>query len=193
MISKVKPRLLGRYFIFFIAIALGSVIPSYAENVQIRVELNGSASGNPVIRSLKGKTYLTNGWFDEMATGSLSSDEKFLIDAVKVNTNGKLSDVKKLWTLDEQNTSFFSDPKVFARSQSIFKRITSAAFLAKIIYGNYVIFIVQFNVEGYGTMVNQYPLKKQGGKFYFTNELMKDPVYHYLHDKYAKTLPIKQR
>jgi hypothetical protein len=176
---------------------IGCAVSAQAKDAQIKVELfpeNGSKTGNPVTLILNGKTYPTNGWFDEMtAAGTATPDEKFIIDAVSTNKSGTVNDVRSLWTPDEQNTSFFSDPKIFASSQSFFKRFTGSAFLAKILYGSYTIFIVQHDVEGYGTTIHGYPLKNINGRFYLTNKLKDDPVFLYLSEKYSKTLQLKKR
>lgn len=181
-------------FTIVLTVGYGSAI---AEDVQIVADLypeGASATGNPVTLSMKGKNYPTDAWFNEMVrSGKATPDEKFVMDAVTINTNGTLSDVRKLWTTDEQNTSFFSDPSVFARSQAFLRRITGAAFLAKIRYGNYLIFLVQADVEGYGSVVNRFPVKKQNGRFYITNELGDDPVFIYFLEKYEKSLSFKKR
>ncbi len=185
-------------FIVCLGNLIGLAVPAQAKDEQITVRFlpdNGPKTDNPVILTLKGKTYPTNGWFDEMtAEGTIAPEEKFVIDAVAINRNGTMAKVRSLWTPDEQNsTHLFSDADVFGRSQSFFRRITRSAFLAKILYGDYIIFLVQHDVEGYGTTVHKYPVKKLDGKFYLTNRLKDDPVFLYLSEKYAKSLPLKKR
>lgn len=195
----IQPRccFYGIIFIVFIGNLVDFAAPAQAQDEQVTVNFfpeNGSKTGNPVTLILKGKTYPTNGWFDEMtAARTAAPDEKFIIDAVSINRNGTITKVRSLWTPDEQDTSLFSDPVVFNRNQSVFRHMTGSAFLAKILYGDYIIFLVQHDVEGYGTMVNEYPVKKSAGKFYLTNRLKDDPVFLYLSQKYSKTLQFKKR
>ncbi len=187
------------YGFILLYVSLVLAVSAQATDEQITVNLfpeNQSGTGNPVKLTFKGKTYPMNGWFDQMVTaGTAAPDEKFVIDALAVNKSGTVANVRSLWMPNEQDevSELYKDPQVYASSQAYFKRITGAAFLGKILYGNYEIFIVQNEVEGYGSRVRAYTVKNVNGRFYFTNSLKGDPVFLYLSTKYASALPVKRR
>lgn len=177
---------------------MGFAVPGQAKDEQVTVKLfpeNGSTTDNPVTMTFTGKTYTTNGWFDEVtAAGTATPEEQFVINAVALNRNGSLANIQGLWGADEQDQiSYLSDSRQFAGNQAFFRRISASAFLAKILYGDYIIFLIQHDVKGYGSMVKEYPLRKSSGKLFLTNRLVDDAVYMFASLNYSKTLPLKKR
>ncbi len=186
-------------YIIFVIFYPMLVTQAKAEDIEITENIfpkNGSATGSPIKVTLKGKTYTENGWFDQMVdTGRAAPDEKFIIEAVSKYKAGKFKEVKGQWMPDEQDefANSYKDPEQYANSQSYFRRVTRSKFVAKIFYGNYEIFFVQHEVEGYGSNTMPYTIKKVKGRFYFTNKLASDPIYSYLLAKYANFLKKKNK
>jgi hypothetical protein len=188
-----------RVLILIVGIGItGFAEPAQAKDEQISVRFfpeDGSKTDNPVSLIFKGKTYPTNGWFDEItAAGTATPEEQFVINVVALNRSGSLSNIQSLWGTDEQDQiSDLADSRMFAGNQAFFRRITGSAFLAKILYGDYIIFLVQHDVQGYGSMVKEYPLRKRSGKLFLTNRLVDDAVYMFASSNYSKSLPLKKR
>lgn len=183
----------------FSAYSAGISTPAKAEDVPMRLEFyphNGPRVGSPVTLVLKGKNYPENAWFDEMvAKGAAEPDERFIIDAMSVFKSGTAENALALWAPAEQNrvSELYNDPKQHASNKAYFRQITGSAFLAKILYGSYEIFIVQHDVKGSGSQPTVYTLKKVDGKYYFSNDLESDEVLEYLKHKYAASIPKKNR
>ncbi len=186
--------------IIFISVifAIASINPARCEDVQVKVEFypNNVTTGTPVIMLLQGKTYPVGGWFDEMEkSGKYEADEKFVIDFLRNNQRGELDKIVDMWLHDDRAEikAKLSDPTNMALNVVTQSKMKENTFLAKIAYGDYRIFIVQQYLEGYGHIKDSYPVLKKDGRFYITNNLLNDPVFTYLSNKYMSMLSRKRR
>lgn len=175
-----------------------SCVLSLAEDVAISVDFypagSVSGQGNPVTLSLKGKNYPDSTWYSGSSDARLSEDENFILTVVAINANGSLEDFLSLWKPDEVSRirKIFEDDTLFRKNQSYYKNVKGTAFLSKVYYGDFTIFIVQHYLANTDSIVKEYPIVKINGKYYLSNKLSDDPVFMYLTDKYAKSLPRKQ-
>ncbi|MFZ4858386.1 MAG: hypothetical protein ACOYL3_18525 [Desulfuromonadaceae bacterium] len=169
------------------------------EDVSISVEFypNNVVTGAPVSVTLKGKIYTGSSWFDELAKipGAFSPDEIFITNYVAANANGTASDIISSWEPDEKESISVkvSDSQMFTKNQTYFKRLTGSAFLARILYGEFSIFLVQHVAGQDNTDIHAYPVRMVAGKYYMTNKLSSDPVFLYIVQKYKNTLSLKTR
>ncbi len=179
--------------ILYVISFLGFSAPVMAEDLPLTVDLfpvNNSRDGNPVTLTLKGKKY-SGGWFDQILnSGGATPDETFVINSISKYKKGSMTDIRNLWVPDEQAgiSKRFSDKRFYANSQAYFRRLTRAKFLCKIFYGNYIIFVVQHEIEGHGSNIRNHALKKVDGKYYFTNKLNSDPVFLYWSRTFAENI-----
>lgn len=171
-----------------------------AQDVSITVNLypdNNPSSGNPVVVRLNGKVYTEDIWFDAVVSSQikLAEDEAFIVSVLTTYQKGTATDVLDLWHPDERVgiRPYAEDPEKFAKTKSYATAIKQAAFLAKIYYGAYEIFLIQISGPSIGNIIKEYSIIKAGGRFYLTNKLRDDPVFLYITTKYEATLPLKVR
>lgn len=152
---------------------------------------------NPVSLAFTGKVYTESWWFDEVSKGiyPAADDEKFIIKIVDTNLSGTPQDVLNLWAPAEREEmkSLIFDTNIFANNRAFAKKVQASAFMVKILYGNYTIFLVQDSGTTIGDLITTYTLKKVDNSYYQTNLLEADPVYIYITQKYSKSLKFKQR
>lgn len=169
-----------------------------AESGQINLQLvpDGTTSIlNPIKVSFNGAIYSDSWWISEVAAGKFSPsvDELFMIKAIAKNSSGSLEDILTLWPDDEKNEirDLFSDKIVFDGNQGFFKRVKDTAFMAKLLYGPYTIFIIQYTGDTIGNIIEDYPTLLSGGNYYLTNNLKNDTIYICMVEKLKKTITIK--
>jgi hypothetical protein len=185
-------------FLVFIVTHIFLVISESAEDTKITVELYPQGdTTNPISLIFNGKVYTESWWFDEVVKNTFiaSDDEKFIINVVETNQKGTPEDVLTLWSPAErdQMKSIIFDTDAFAGNQGFYKRIQSSAFMAKILYGSYIIFLIQHTGNEIGNLIHEYPTLKVDNNYYLTNKLQSDPMFLFMTEKYSKTLKYKQR
>lgn len=150
---------------------------------------------NPVKVSFNGIMYADSWWFSEVAANKFSPsvDELFIINAITQNRNGTLSNILNLWQEDEKQeiNDLFSDKVAFDGNQGFYKKTNDSAFISKIAYGQYLIFIIQHTGAEIGNIIEDYPVVSSGGKYYLTNKLKDDLIYAFLVEKIKKSVAVK--
>ena len=182
-------------FLLLLFVMLPQFVSAQDVNISVAFYPNNVASGTPVTLTLQGKLYSGNSWFDELAKdpGGLTEDEKVIMAVVDANRSGTSVDILKLWSPDERESiaSMMSDSQLFAKNQGYYKRVTGSAFIGRVLYGDYIICLVQHDLPQSGSIIKEYPIHKVDGKYYMTNKLANDPVFMYLTQKYRQTLSLK--
>lgn len=196
LIKAIK-RLISSVFTNFLLLLLltTSAVGSDKQVTVLLYPENDIPQINPVTLTLKGKTYGAEGWFDRIPPGAATPGEKVIVDAINALKHGTWQEVLKGWAPDEQDEEkrYLDNAEGFRKSQSYAKTITASAFLAKVIYGHYEIFVVQHEIGGEGSKIRVYPTINNNGRYFLTNLLKSDPVYQYISYAYAKSLPVKKR
>jgi len=187
-------------FLMFLFVNIFPVDSEGAEDTKITIQLyteGDSQTINPVSLMFNGKVYTESWWFDEVVKNTFiaSDDEKFILKVVETNQKGTPQDVLNLWSPSEQDQmkSIIFDADAFAGNQGFYKRIQSSAFMAKILYGSYIIFLIQHTGNEIGNLIHEYPIIKVDNNYYLTNKLQSDPMFLFITEKYSKTLKYKQR
>jgi hypothetical protein len=148
---------------------------------------NVVTNDNPIVVSFNGRIYAESWWFDEVENNefSPSADESFVMLADSVNRNGGLNDLLQLWPPDERQeaSDTFGDPSVLAGNQGYFRQLTNSAFLEKIAYGPYTIFLIEQSGTETGDVITEVPIIKDGSNYYLTNKLKSDPLFTFLIEK----------
>ncbi len=191
---KICRQYLGFYF--FISICFFCCTESLAE-MKIDFYPQGDIQQNPVSLVFNGKIYTESWWVDEIAKGIFitSDDEKFIIKVINTYQTGTSQDVLNLWAPAERDAmkSTISDAAMFAGSKSFYKKTQMSAFMVKVLYGSYTIFLIQHSGNEIGNTILEYPIVKIDNSYYLTNKLEADPIYTYITDKLSASLKYKQR
>lgn len=170
---------------------------SYSADIKVDLYPEGENPINPVTLRFSGRLYVDSWWFDEVAKGSFSAgdDEKFIMKVFDVNKNGTPQDILKLWAPSERESMKpdILDNNLFSLNRGYFNNIQYSAFMAKIQYGSYTIFLIQHTGPQIGNDINEYIIKKINNDYYQTNALQSDPLYLYISQKYKGTLKYKIR
>ncbi len=119
-----------------------------AETIDISVfPMKSITEINPTIIRLNGKIYTDTIWIDDIITGKVQaeSDENFIARVLTVNQSGSAADVLSTWNPDErtQMSTYINKPELFVVNKNWNKSIKYSAFLAKVLYGEYTVFVVQ--------------------------------------------------
>lgn len=187
------------YFLAVITILVCCFNPliSYSADIKVDMYPIGDSQINPVSLLFNGKLYVESWWFDEVASGLFpaSDEEKFIIKMFDANKNGTPQDILNLWAPAERDSMKpdIFDTKLFSANRGYFNNIQYAAFMAKIQYGSYSIYLIQHTGSQIGNDIDEYIIKKIDNNYYQTNALQSDPVYLYISQKYAGTLTYKIR
>jgi hypothetical protein len=170
---------------------------SYSADFKVDLYPEGDNPVNPVTLRFNGRLYVDSWWFDEVAKGSFSAadDEKFVMKVYDANKNGTPQDILKLWAPSERESMKpdILDKNLFSLNRGYFNNIQYSAFMAKIQYGSYTIFLIQHTGLQIGNDINEYIIKKINNDYYQTNALQSDPVFLYISQKYKGTLKYKIR
>lgn len=176
-------------FIFNTSAAATISLDIFPENI--------SSKENPVGISFNGKIYSEALWFDEVQSNAISvePDEAFVVKAFFTNQRGSANEILALWSFEEQaeTKDIFSNPVFMTGSQGYLRKIRDAAFLAKVAYGPYIIFFIQYTSQEFGDEIDEYVITKIRGNYYMTNKLKEDPLFVYLDQKLKMQLSLKQR
>lgn len=195
-IANYSVRILLSLTVILIFCCLGAQ-PSYAADLKVNFYPAGDKQVNPVSLLFKGKLYPEGWWFDEVAKGvyPASDDEKCMIKIFNTLKNGTQEEILNLWAPSERDAMKpdIFNANLFSGSRGYYKNIQYAAFMAKIEYGSYIIFLVQHTGPRIGDDINDYIIRKIDGNYYQTNDLKSDPVALYITQKYGETLSHKIR
>jgi hypothetical protein len=146
----------------------------------------------PVTFSFDGKLYGDGLWFSGVAghEDTLEPDERFLLEVVRVNASGSPDEVVGLWAPGdrEELRATVADAEMFGSNQAFFAKVADSAFLAKIAYGPYVVFMVRHTGSLMDDFVHMYPMVRQDDGYALTNVLQDDPVLRFLFFVYRERL-----
>lgn len=151
----------------------------------------------PAILIVEGKRYIENIWFDDVIANkvTVTEDERFVVQAVLLNTQGTQNDLLNIWLPDDRAevNEVLADSDIFALNQSRYKSMKYSAFLGKIFYAEFVIFVVQHTFMDNTNLTKFYPIKYEQGKYYMTNKLSDDPVFSQIMQMAKESFPFKTR
>jgi hypothetical protein len=183
----------------FLAFAIWFPVVVHAEKVSVELYPDdaGTDKTNPIVMNIDATLYSTGWWFDQIDAKqyTLAQDEAFIFDALRINRDGTVQDIQNLWLPEERAdiSNVLANMDVLKANQSFLANLKNSTFLAKILYGNYTIFLIQHSSSTIGDIVNFYTIKKLDGKYYLTNYLKNDSVLKVIIYKYLPTLTLKVR
>ena len=124
------------------------------------------------------------------ASSATTSEEKFLISVVEANRTGNVDDVLRVWDESEHANikRMATDEKLWSGNRTYYQKVTETKFVARVHYGQFLIFVVNHVFADGTESVKSYPLKRLGNRLVLTNELSRDPVFAYLISSYVQTL-----
>ena len=141
---------------------------------------------HPVTLSFSGKVYEPALRFTEAAR--LTPDEKFILRVEQINREGSKEEILALWHPNEKAEigQDLADPELFARNRLLYEHVKNSAFVLKVLYGPYVLFLVQNDNELAGKQMQIYPIRETESGYVLTNDLADDPMLEFLYFLYRK-------
>jgi hypothetical protein len=193
---NIKLKDLSLLVIMFALAPLGSA--SYADTLTLTVSpQNSTVTLNPATIALNGMLYANSIWLEDVTAGTTqaAADETFIARVVAKNQTGTQTDVLNTWNPDEQAKmgTYINDTNLFAANQAFYKTIKNSAFLAKVSYGEYIVFLVQHTMQDATNISKMYPIKLVNGVYYMTNLLSNDPIYVYYMPNISKLISFKTK
>lgn len=156
---------------------------------------NVTSSDNAIKVSFNGQFYTDSWWFSEITAKQYipSLDEQFIIKVIDKYSTGTLDAILTLWPDDEKQEvkDLFSDKTALDGSQGFYTRVKDSAFIAKVFYGPYTVFLIQHSGNEIGDTILEYAIVNLNGNYFMTNKLKEDTVYVFLIDKIKKDIKLK--
>jgi len=171
-----------------LAMAEAQLVPLPGDTPQ-RVEFYPAGQkgiGTPVTLSFVGQIYKP-----ETASRATTPDERFVMRIVAVNATGTLDEMLQLWDTAERDDvrRMASNPSNWDANRKLYAAMTGTSFVARMEYGEYLIFFVKHALTGRSPIVQTYTLRRAGPNTYaLTNKLSADPVLVYWSNAYTRQL-----
>jgi hypothetical protein len=174
--------------------ALASPDAPLAEWRTVEVFPQGSESRtHPVKISVQAMVYAKDGHGKELARGSAAPDEAFLASVLETYRSGTIDSLLRLWRPEERahkrSTVEAGNGAIFRKNQDVHKKLARAEILAKVFYGDFVLFGVRYYMaQGGDTYTLIYPVVARDRQYFLTDGLSDDPVFVYLINRVVREL-----
>lgn len=154
------------------------------------------ATTNPARFTYRGWLYVPEGLaFADPGSPNAAkypAPERRVMEALAVARNEGIAAVVPFWSPEERKNILetVTDPAVNRGMNGFLKAVETSVFLAKVLYGPYTIMLVQHIGQALPSAQApaHYTLKLVNGQYFLTNDLMADPVFTYLTEKYVRQL-----
>lgn len=135
----------------------------------------------PITLSFSGRIYEPELRID--GATRLTPDEEFIRRVEQVNREGTREEILALWDPKEKAEigRDLDDPALFNRNRMTYENRKSSAFVLKVRYGPYVLFLVQSENEMVGKQLQIYPIRETESDYVLTNDLADDPMLEFLY------------
>ena len=131
--------------------------------------------------SFSGKIYKDRPLLEQASPmgDKLSAAEVAVMKFVEVNAKGTAAQVVELWNPAERENikNVISKEDIFTRNQALFSTITESRLVARMNFGQFIIFYVEHKRPPSDYKVKLYTFTEKDGRYFATNMLSSDFFY----------------
>ena len=120
----------------------------------------------------------------------LEPDEEFIVRVERANREGSKEEILALWDPNDRAeiAQDLDDPEMFSRNRLFYQSMVDSAFVLKVKYGAYILFLVQNTNKMLGPQMQVYPIRKTGSSYVLTNDLADDPMLEFFYFYYRERM-----
>ena len=143
--------------------------------------IHSGESKNPIKLEFNGIQYKDKLNFNDLVKQKkpLNYVQRFIINAVAVNTSGDKNKLLSLWAPAERAhiKEYIDNLNYYKKNNAFYKNVKSSRFIALMEYGKYTICFVEHDLRGVGPYIKTYAVLHKGKKLYLSNGLVGDFFY----------------